>query len=191
MPARKQYGRAAVYRQLWSPLFRSPARAGLTLGMAIALIVAVRFLTGGTDADSAPVIPDPRPQGAGMDGPPVAAAPVTPSPPTPDPSGTSESQVVQQAATEFMSRWVVAEEKISAEEWVSRLRPYTHESYIDELKSVDPDNINATLITRPPRVVSLRESLATIDVATDAYIVRLEMIQMPDGWRVLSYSRAG
>jgi len=68
---------------------------------------------------------------------------------------------------------------------------------------VDPANISSTRVTQDPRVVGLSSAStdvrgnpvnadrATIDVPTDAAILRLSLIRTPIGWRVLSYTQAG
>ena len=178
---RTQHGRAEVGRVVVAGVLRSPRRLAAVVLALVAFVVGVGLVaTGGPGSPSAV---DTGPPGALES--PAAVAPV--------------GALV--TARAFATQW--ASPELPADQWASRLHPYTAESYWPELATVDPANISSTRVTQDPRVVGLSSAStdvrgnpvnadrATIDVPTDAAILRLSLIRTPIGWRVLSYTQAG
>jgi len=97
-------------------------------------------------------------------------------------------------ANAFAERWV-AHSNVTPQQWAERLHPFTVQEFWPTLATVDPANISSTRLTQASRVVGLSgigaADGATVDVPTDAAILRLTMVRTPAGWRVSSYSQAG
>ncbi len=206
---RAQYGRAAVWRRLWGWPLRSPRRMGMVLLVLFGVGLGIGYLSDGAAPDApdrGTVVADPDASvGRFQDGPAWESSnvqPVDPSPPDAGPKlsvpdlgptrpQTPAAAAVVDVAQRFASGWVNHPEGMTSEEWVAQLRPFTARSYWTALESVSPANVPAEKVTRAPRVVTIGGGVAVVDVATDELILRLNMARLEDGWRVMSYERAG
>lgn len=176
MPIRTLHGRAAVYRRVWGAPLRSVPRLLATLAVVAFVGVLIGVAVGS--------LPEDPERGAPGHLEPSGAAPGVPA-------GDPVAEAVMLTSRAFAERWVSHSPQTTDEQWAQRLHPYTLRSYWPVLETVDPANIPSSTITRPPRVVALSDTSATVDVATDGAILRLELTKTPSGWRVASYSQAG
>lgn len=159
---RNPYGRAAVLRGVSGSLIRSPWRllAVVTL-LALDLIVFGWVLEIREEPGSS-----------------VSAQ-----------SGTSTASP-DRIAWGFTVAWVTHPSGTTSAEWVHRLKPYTADSFIPELQSVNPDNVPSQALTGSPRLILVGENKATVDVPTDEVVLRLQLDRTSVGWRVISYGTA-
>ena len=174
MPVRTQHGRAQVYRRVWGAPLRSPRRLVTLVVAVLALAVGLGLaVSSGPDSPSAVDTGPPGPLES-----PAAMAPIG----------------VTLTANAFAERWV-AHSNVTPQQWAERLHPFTVQEFWPTLDTVDPVNISSTRVTQASRVVGLsgvgEADGATVDVPTDAAILRLTMVRTPAGWRVASYSQAG
>ena len=95
-----------------------------------------------------------------------------------------------QVALAFARAWVVPDDGVSSREWVAGLRPYSAPALWADLSTVDPARVPSTRVTSDPRVQEIGEEDATVDVSTDAVVLRIILRKTVDGWRVLSYNSA-
>lgn len=197
MPLRKDTGRGAVWRRVWSWPLHSQRRL-IGTGIAVAVLAfAVGQLTGIVEGHRAG--PPAHPPSATM------AAPPSPSPETlatpasqPNefnsiPAAEADPAAIR-TATEFMQHWV-AHQGVSTQQWLAALKPYTTpETYATQLVTVDPSAITATRVTGVPVVTSATTSVVEMDVPTDTtrvHVVVLLVDQRSQRWQVRSYDEAG
>jgi len=198
VPIRSPRGRGAAYRALWQWPLRSPARLAAAVAVALGLAVVVSIGIGTLGGGSTSAMPGgttggraPLPSTA----PAVAAPAPTALPPVPElrPSTLPLSQAPE-AALQVASRWTAAwlrpDPGVTADEWLSGLRPYTSEEYLGVLAAVDPANVPATTVTGEPQPVRVSPRSVQVEMPTDALTLLLLLVDTEDGWRVAGYEQA-
>lgn len=185
MPIRTSRGRSAVYRTVWAWPLRSPAH----LGVAVVLAVAVGWLValalpsdGGTSAAAA------RSASSGQANtfdPTSRASAQSPGEPRRAPA---EALAVADA---WMRAFLTTPDGITPAQWTEQLRPYSTDTVLTSLQTVDPANVPDAQVTGPPRTVSVRIGSAEVDVPSSAAVVRIRLTATADGWRVAGYEQAG
>jgi len=185
MPIRTSRGRSAVYRAVWGWPLRSPVHLGVAVVLAVAvgwLVALVLPSAGGTSAATARSTSSEQ------------ANPLDPTfrssahPPAEPRRAPAEALAVADA---WMRAFLTTPDGITTEQWTEQLRPYSTDSVLTTLQTVDPANVPDAQVTGPPRTVVVRIGSAEVDVPSSAAVVRLRMTATADGWRVSGYEQAG
>ncbi|KZB82468.1 hypothetical protein [Amycolatopsis regifaucium] len=197
MPIRTNRGRTAVYRRLWGWPLRSPRHLVGTLVILAVVLTAVGIML--PKAIEKPGQTAGRPgSSATSTSRPGVAAPVTVTstlPPRlttqPPPSSARPDQDGVRVAKEWVTAWANHPDGITAEQWLSGLKPYTTEEFLSgELTTVNPANIPATKIIGEPQVSSSVVGSMDVDVQTDGPKVRVTVVKTNPGWRVTKFTQA-
>lgn len=209
MPIRTNRGRAAVYRKLWGWPMRSPTHLVVLLVVVAVLVIAISIaipqLIGSprdgsgaaaetteqtTPADTAAPGTTGEQSAQGGQGSASTSLPTRiPSPPQSPTSAPPRPEALE-VATNWARAWVDHQEGTTTEEWLAGLRPYTHEEYMVELATVEPANIPSTRVTGPPEPTESYSRSLTVNLPTDAVMLRITLVDTPQGWRVAFYEQA-
>lgn len=197
MPIRTNRGRAAVYRRIWGAPLRSPRHLIVTVVVLVALITTIgvlipRLLPGEpqatSNASAPPVITPQVPVTTTPSEEPTETRltefPLTPKSAPADPAALT-------AARKWALAWVNHPEGTTSKEWVARLKPYTDQEYLAELKTVDVRRIPAEKVVGKATAVNSTAKAVDVKVRTDGPTLRITVVKGPDGWRVTGYSEAG
>lgn len=185
MPIRTSRGRGAVYRALWGWPLRSPRHLVVAVvgAAVVGWLVVLPLPSDPADPAQRPSAgsgenqfdPDSRPAAAGT-----------------DPSEAREAPAAAlSVADAWMRAFLTTPDGITTAVWSEQLRPYSTESTLTELQSVDPANVPDGQVTGSPRTVSARIGSAEVDVPSSAAVVRLKLVTTAQGWRVAGYDQSG
>jgi hypothetical protein len=199
MPIRTHRGRAAVYRRLWAWPLRSPRHLAAAVFALAVLAIVVGLLVPRVASPLASLGPH-QVQPSPTSVPPAAAAApgvaegaasssrvprVTLAPP-PTTAAAPEALAVADA---WARAWVHHPQGMTNDQWVAQLAPLTTDEYVPQLRSVDPANIPATVVTGKAEPVTASARAVDVTVTTDGPKLKLTVISTEVGWRVSAYDR--
>ncbi|GAA4531975.1 caspase family protein [Amycolatopsis samaneae] len=116
------------------------------------------------------------------------SAPGTSRTPASVPPGPRE--LAQEAALKWMKAFVTHPLGISNEKWLEGLRPYTAESYLPTLATINPDNISDNEVIGSPVFKSSHTAGMLFEAKTDRDVILLFMVKTDAGWQVAQHDLA-
>lgn len=202
MPLRTDRGKRAALRHFWTWPLQSVRHLAVTAAAAAVVASGIAFAANAihrpqphaTAATTSPVSAPqstypswslaPSAAASTTTDPSTATATTSPAPSTITGQGGGTDLAVA-AAKNFMARWVRPPAGTTSDAWTRGLAPFVMPESLVELKTISPDNVPATKVTGEPKVTDNASSAVGVDVPTDAGLVHVVVVNLPDGrWLV-------